>query len=116
MSDFLRCPKCGERLSGVIDSRPSADGKATRRRRICRGCEARWTTYEISAKEYERLMPVLDKVEDLGKWCKQLEIMLKATKQVLEYVSEPRRIKAVSAFIKSRSRYSYQDDAPRPTG
>jgi transcriptional repressor NrdR len=38
------CPHCSHEFSGVKDSRPNADG--IRRRRICLGCEARFTTYE----------------------------------------------------------------------
>lgn len=42
----MRCPKCGHLESKVIDSRPSDDGDAIRRRRECLGCGARFTTYE----------------------------------------------------------------------
>lgn len=42
----MRCPKCGHTESKVIDSRPSEDGDAIRRRRECLSCGARFTTYE----------------------------------------------------------------------
>lgn len=42
----MRCPACGNPESKVVDSRPSEDGVAIRRRRECLGCEHRFTTYE----------------------------------------------------------------------
>ena len=42
----MRCPVCGNTESKVIDSRPSEDGLAIRRRRECLGCAYRFTTYE----------------------------------------------------------------------
>ncbi len=42
----MRCPYCGHRDSKVIDSRPTDDGEAIRRRRECTKCEERFTTYE----------------------------------------------------------------------
>jgi transcriptional repressor NrdR len=42
----MRCPECGHDDDHVVDSRPQPDGEAIRRRRECRGCSARFTTYE----------------------------------------------------------------------
>lgn len=42
----MRCPSCGNPESKVVDSRPSEDGTAIRRRRECLGCSRRFTTYE----------------------------------------------------------------------
>jgi transcriptional repressor NrdR len=42
----LRCPFCGELESQVKDSRPSEDGSAIRRRRLCPSCGGRFTTFE----------------------------------------------------------------------
>jgi transcriptional repressor NrdR len=42
----LRCPFCGELESQVKDSRPSEDGAAIRRRRLCPECGGRFTTFE----------------------------------------------------------------------
>ena len=41
----MACPICGGAESIVTDSRPSKGG--VRRRRECRGCEFRFTTYEM---------------------------------------------------------------------
>jgi len=48
----MKCPHCGfagdasRPDSKVVDSRESADGEATRRRRECNNCRQRYTTYE----------------------------------------------------------------------
>lgn len=42
----MRCPYCTHDDSQVKDSRPTEDGVAIRRRRICSGCGGRFTTFE----------------------------------------------------------------------
>jgi transcriptional repressor NrdR len=42
----MRCPQCGDQEDKVVDSRPSQDGRAIRRRRECLKCGGRFTTYE----------------------------------------------------------------------
>ena len=42
----MRCPFCGHMESQVKDSRPSEDGAAIRRRRMCPECGGRFTTFE----------------------------------------------------------------------
>lgn len=42
----MRCPFCGFDDSKVIDSRPTDEGVAIRRRRECIKCAKRFTTYE----------------------------------------------------------------------
>jgi len=42
----VRCPDCGKDDDHVVDSRPQPDGEAIRRRRECRACRARFTTFE----------------------------------------------------------------------
>jgi len=42
----VRCPDCGEDDDHVVDSRPQPDGEAIRRRRECRACGSRYTTFE----------------------------------------------------------------------
>lgn len=42
----MKCPYCGFAESKVIDSRPTEDGNAIRRRRECAKCLKRFTTYE----------------------------------------------------------------------
>lgn len=42
----MKCPVCGHSDSRVIDSRPTEEGAALRRRRHCEQCGARFTTHE----------------------------------------------------------------------
>ena len=42
----MRCMYCNHTDSKVVDSRPTEDGWAIRRRRECVGCGKRFTTYE----------------------------------------------------------------------
>lgn len=42
----MRCPFCSHLESQVKDSRPSEDGAAIRRRRLCPNCGGRFTTFE----------------------------------------------------------------------
>jgi transcriptional repressor NrdR len=42
----MRCPFCGSEDSQVKDSRPTEDGSAIRRRRVCSDCGGRFTTFE----------------------------------------------------------------------
>lgn len=45
-SGFMRCPYCSYKETSVIDSRDVGDLELTRRRRECRKCKKRFTTYE----------------------------------------------------------------------
>lgn len=42
----MKCPFCGHTEDKVIDSRPTEDFSAIRRRRECESCHERFTTYE----------------------------------------------------------------------
>ncbi len=42
----MRCPGCGRDDDRVVDSRPAPSGDAIRRRRECRACGLRFTTFE----------------------------------------------------------------------
>lgn len=42
----MKCPYCGFGEGKVIDSRPTEEGNAIRRRRECLKCQKRFTTYE----------------------------------------------------------------------
>ncbi len=53
----MRCPFCKRDDSKVLDSRESAEGTVTRRRRECLACHKRFTTYE----RVEELMPLVVK-------------------------------------------------------
>ena len=42
----MKCSRCAYEDSKVLESRLSQDGRSTRRRRSCRRCDHRYTTYE----------------------------------------------------------------------
>jgi transcriptional repressor NrdR len=42
----MRCPYCATKDTQVKDSRPSEDGAAIKRRRVCPECAGRFTTFE----------------------------------------------------------------------
>jgi transcriptional repressor NrdR len=42
----MDCPDCGHERTRVVDTESSADGSSVRRRRECRRCSFRFTTYE----------------------------------------------------------------------
>lgn len=42
----MKCPFCGNETLKVVDSRPSDEQNAIRRRRQCERCDKRFTTYE----------------------------------------------------------------------
>ncbi len=52
----MRCPKCGKDNDCVIDSRANLDRTATRRRRECLICGARYTTYEYIEHKLPRVI------------------------------------------------------------
>ena len=53
----MRCPYCHSTNNKVIDSRPSREANAIRRRRECLHCQRRFTTYE----QVEETMPLIVK-------------------------------------------------------
>lgn len=54
----MRCPFCNSADTKVIDSRPTEEGHAIRRRRGCDKCNKRFTTYE---KVEETILMVIKK-------------------------------------------------------
>ena len=54
----MKCPYCENSDTKVIDSRPTEEGHAIRRRRECESCGKRFTTYE---KIEEMLLMVIKK-------------------------------------------------------
>ena len=42
----MQCPRCNDDNDHVIDTRTIKEGKSIRRRRTCKNCAARFTTYE----------------------------------------------------------------------
>lgn len=73
----VECPKCGSRISSVIDSRASPKGRI-RRRRICSSCGARVTTHEIVVLKGEGpIKAIIDQVAKTAAELNTLAAMLK---------------------------------------
>ena len=63
------CPKCQSVSTGVTDSRPVANG-TIRRRRGCRDCGSRFTTYEIA---FDKMMTNQSVLADMRRLEDQLK-------------------------------------------
>lgn len=57
----MRCPFCGAEDTRVINSRLANDGGQVRRRRHCKNCDGRFTTYEVA----ELTLPTVVKSDNL---------------------------------------------------
>jgi transcriptional regulator NrdR family protein len=55
-SQSITCPECGGKRVATVDSRKSSyrDMPAIRRRRLCK-CGYRWTTYEMSSEDLQKI-------------------------------------------------------------
>lgn len=51
----IRCPHCNGLDAFTVDSRYCLDTQTRRRRYECSRCEQRFSTYEITAVEYEKI-------------------------------------------------------------
>jgi transcriptional regulator NrdR family protein len=72
----MKCPLCYSEEFDTIDSRPSLG--TIKRRRRCKNCQHRWTTYEVSAETYNRSMPVVANRETVNKIIKIILDHIKA--------------------------------------
>jgi hypothetical protein len=69
MSEGFKCPACGFGMA-VVDSRPTTvdNNQGCRRRRVCKNCNTRITTYEITAaKDTEDLRLSLGRMMGLAR-------------------------------------------------
>lgn len=60
----MRCPFCGHMEDKVVDSRPSKDGAAIRRRRECLECQRRFTSYEHIEEVFPQIIKRDGTLED----------------------------------------------------
>lgn len=98
----MRCPFCGYIESRVLDSRPSEEGAAIRRRRECGQCGRRFTTYEkvdeipIIVVKKESKREVFDRNKVLGgviKACEKRSIPLAEMERVVDDIEKDLRNK-----------------------
>ena len=73
----MRCPYCRADDDRVVDSRPAEGGCAIRRRRVCKSCGKRYTTYERVERFPTRVLKK-DGVREPYKRSKVLDGVLKA--------------------------------------
>lgn len=64
----MQCPNCNSTDLKTVDSRASEDKH--RRRKECQSCGGRFTTYEITEKEYNRLKRLVAVAND--PWYKEI--------------------------------------------
>lgn len=91
----MLCPFCGRRKDRVVDSRESKEGHLIRRRRECRNCRRRFTTYErcedapclVIKKEGRR--EVFDRSKVLGgllKACEKRPVTIRQMEAIVEEI------------------------------
>jgi transcriptional repressor NrdR len=64
----MKCPYCGADNDAVLDSRPLREGEAIRRRRECKHCARRFTTFETIE---EMQITVVKKPDRDGQSCRE---------------------------------------------
>ena len=63
----MKCPYCSTNDNHVLDTREAADGVAIWRRRECRDCEGRFTTYERIEESPRKVKKKDDRREDFDR-------------------------------------------------
>ena len=58
----MNCPKCGEPITSVVDSRHIGD--TIYRRRECPVCHSRFNTYEVSEEKWSMINNVIEIIKD----------------------------------------------------
>ena len=82
----MECPFCGKIDTGVIDSRPTKEGTAIRRRRKCLSCAGRFTTYESTPEQL--LLLLMRTHAGRGATTKNSEAVLSFMSNALKGLSE----------------------------
>ncbi|MDO4778657.1 MAG: transcriptional regulator NrdR [Tissierellia bacterium] len=108
----MKCPYCDFHDSKVIDSRPTEDNEAVRRRRECIGCGKRFTTYErveeqaiiVIKKDDTRETYQRDKLlKGMLKACEKrpvpVEVLEKAINEIETELNHLNQKEVTSAFI-----------------
>jgi len=89
----MKCPNCGKSVNRVLDSRPTGEGMAIRRRRECLSCLARFTSYEFTGNQIlpnmirENLSTVA-KIDKIKASIEFLSMALKALREGTEALIE----------------------------
>lgn len=93
----MKCPYCGYSESKVVDSRPTEEETAIRRRRECEKCAKRFTTYEkieelplvIVKKDGSREVYQRSKIiNGFLKACEKRSVSLKQIEEVVDEIEK----------------------------
>lgn len=93
----MKCPYCGYSESKVVDSRPTEEETAIRRRRECEKCAKRFTTYEkveempliIVKKEGNREIYQRSKIiNGFIKACEKRPVSIKQIEEVVDEIEK----------------------------
>jgi len=93
----MKCPYCGYNESKVVDSRPTEEETAIRRRRECEKCAKRFTTYEkieevplvIVKKDGSRELYQRSKIiNGFLKACEKRPVSLKQIEEVVDEIEK----------------------------
>ncbi|HHV60674.1 MAG TPA: transcriptional repressor NrdR [Clostridiaceae bacterium] len=87
----MKCPYCGHMEDKVIDSRPTDEGSAIRRRRECLKCNRRYTTYE-KIENIAVMVVKKDKSREVFNRDKILKGMIKACEKRPVSISDLERV------------------------
>ncbi len=96
----MKCPYCGYSQSKVVDSRPTEEETAIRRRRECEKCARRFTTYE-KIEEMPLIIVKKDGSRELYQRSKVINGLLKACEK------RPVPIKRIENIVESMEKELY---------
>jgi transcriptional repressor NrdR len=108
----MRCPVCDSHDSRVIESRPLDDGRAIRRRRSCRACAHRFTTYE----HVEQNAPVVLKADGRREAFDRDKVMLGLQKACAKRPVSAARLTRIVDDLEARLRASGPQVSSRAIG
>ncbi len=108
----MRCPVCDSHDSRVIESRPLDDGRAIRRRRSCRACAHRFTTYE----HVEQNAPVVLKADGRREAFDREKVMLGLQKACAKRPVSAARLTRIVDDLEARLRASGPQVSSRAIG
>lgn len=93
----MKCPYCGSNENDVVETRDSEDLDTIRRRRECRKCQKRFTTYErveniniiVIKKDGKREQFDRDKLKQgILKACEKTKVALEAIEKIVTEVEQ----------------------------
>ena len=104
----MRCPFCKVDDDRVIDSRPSSDGFAIRRRRVCGACERRYTTFERIEESPLRVVKKDDRREPFDRRKILLGLMKACEKRPIPIAT----LDDITKRIEDRVMEEYENEVP----